>query len=596
MNLTCRIDFGGSSYRWLFLELISSSSDYKWSRIDRKGFLCLNSRTVPKLPKDLPAKRKIHYWGVESDGDIRRILDGAPESMPPNLIFIARIQKENLYGFSTGILDRANVLFLLDYVPKSIEERHHAFNLFHKSLLLRRIGFVLYYYDIVLEMLTTLGNLPAKPPAIVDSLGLRALCYQFGVLRDRILRKVDFWHKRSIKRARSNAAQAPFRSLKECRHAVITGWYGTETAGDKAILLEIIHVLRGRAPGIRISITSIVPGLSRLTNLECGIDAKILDLRNLDYRRLQTVDLVVFGGGPMMDSSQLMYIETLFAWARSRRVSTLAFGCGVGPLKTKTGAQRVKSILANTDRAFFRDRRSAELAQELGFAGDARHACDPAMRYVNRWLANRQPIGFDEGGGDRLVTLLRAQTTEYSANAGDQTDRMLTEVSDFLLKYLSDNAENSVEMLPMHTFWFGNDDRDYMRMIANRVEGGDKFEQCLESLSLDKLLQHLSKASLGLPMRYHGHVFMLAMSIPIISINYTGAGGKVFNLIERFDLLNYSVALSDNLTPGVLEQRLVKLQSEIGLVRQKIRQQMSIDLANLESVYDELFESSEINA
>lgn len=589
MNLARAIDFGGGRYRRLFRDLISGPSDGEWSRTDWGGLLCLNSRKISELPKDLPAGRKVHYCGVESDDDIRRALAGVPDGTAADLIFVARIRPENLYDFGTGILDRANVLFVLDYVPDSVEERHHAFNLFHKSLLLRRIGAVLYYYHRVVEMLTMSGELPATPPAIVESLGFEALLYQFGVLRDRVWQKFDLWHKQSVKRARANAPKAPTKALQECRHAVITGWYGTETAGDKAILLEIIHVLRERAPGIRISVTSIVPGLSLLTNLECDIDAEILELRCLDYGRLSSVDLVVFGGGPMMDSSQLKYIETLFGWARRRGVATMAFGCGVGPLKTKAGTQRVKSILANTDQAFFRDRRSAELALELGFAGKARHACDPAMRFVSRWSKDKRRSESDADSGGRMVTLLRAQTTEYSASAGDETDRLQAEVSGFISEYLSDNAGNSVQMLPMHTFWFGNDDRDYMRIVANGVAGEGTPEECRESPSLDMLLRGISEAAVGLPMRFHGHVFMLALNIPFISINYTGAGGKVFNLIKRFGLLDYSVALIDGFEPGTLHRRMDKLKAEVDIVRQRMRVQLGADLAKLESIYDELF-------
>ena len=556
-----------------------------------RGFHRVDAKKVSKegcRSRDLVGKLAL-VDGVDSDSNISTLLEGLNGRFDEGVLFVVRLRSDNLYSFSTSILDRANVLFVLDYVPTSVEERHHTFNLFHKSLLLRRIGALLYYYHQVVEMLTMSGELPATPPAIVDSLGIKAFLYQFGVLRDRVWQKFDLWHKQSIKRARDNAPKAPTKLLKDCRHAVITGWYGTETAGDKAILLEIIHVLRERAPGIRISITSIVPGLSRLTNLECDIDAEILELRCLDYGRLSSLDLVVFGGGPMMDSSQLKYIETLFGWARRRGVATMAFGCGVGPLKTKAGTQRVKSILTNTDQAFFRDRRSAELAVELGFAGNALHACDPAMGFVSRWSKDKRRSESDADSAGRMVTLLRAQTTEYSASASDETDRLQAEVSAFIGEYLSDNIGNSVQMLPMHTFWFGNDDRDYMRIVANGIPGEGTPEQYRESPSLEMLLQRISDAAVGLPMRFHGHIFLLALNIPFVSINYTGADGKVFNLIERYELLDYSVDLSHEYEPKTLCRRLKKLQENDDAVRRKMQNQLSYDLVRLRSIYTKLF-------
>ncbi len=588
MKLSRAIDFRAGSYRRVFQDLLSGAEGEDWCRVERRGLLCLNHRTLPEFPADIPAGQRVHYCGVESDEAIRRVFAKANARASVDIVFVARIDQENLYRFGTSMLDLATVLFILDYVPKTVEDRNHAFNLFHKSLLLRRIGSLLHYYDRVVEMLTAVGPLPASPPDLLDSLGSKSLLYQCGVLRERIWRKYDLWYRHSKRRASANAPKSQRKSLKDCQRALITGWYGTETAGDKAILQELIHVLREKTPGIKISITSIVPGLSRLTNLEIGLDADVLDLRSLDYRKLGSVELVVFGGGPLMDSSALKYIEILFAWARRRGLATLVFGCGVGPLKTDLGIARVKSILRNTDHAFFRDERSADMARELGFCGPKLYACDPAMRYVVRWR-DRQAAAPADHTREQLVTLLRAQTNEYSARAGTETDRLRDEVLRFIRSFLNGNAEREVVMLPMHTFWLGNDDRDYISRIVGRIPQEMRLKACKETLLLDGLLERISKARWGLPMRFHGHVFMLALNIPFVSIDYTGAGGKVGNLIEHYGLADYSVSVVDASLSGEIRQRWKDIRTHADEIQVRVREQLEKDLLGLEKTYRQLF-------
>ena len=585
------IEFAGSKLKATLRSLLAKASEPDDDGRDCENVpLILRSSLIPAgFTVVFGARERTLFHGISSEEDINRALAEGGDKCRGASLFLVRLTRENLHGFRTGLLDRADVLFVLDYVPTSVEERHHAFGLFHKSLSLRRTGAFLFYYNRVIEMLTTCGELPAAPPCLLEHLGVHGLFYQCGVLRDRVWQRFDLWHNRSRRRARSCAPRIAAGKLNSCRHAVITGWYGTETAGDKAILLEVIHVLRERLPGIRISITSIVPGLSRLTNLECGIDAGILELRDLDYGQLESVDLVVFGGGPMMDSSQLKYIETLFEWARRRGAVTMAFGCGVGPLKSDAGRRRVRSILANTDHAFFRDERSAALARELGFAGELRHACDPALRYVRRWREENRCGKSDGASGDKMVTLLRAQTMEYSSSAGEEADWVRSGASGFIREYLAGKPARTVQMLPMHTFWFGNDDRDYTRLVGDGVLGEGRPELVLESPSLEMLLQSISEAAVGLPMRFHGHIFLLALEIPFVSINYTGPGGKVFNLIERYGMLEYSVNVNEKFSAETLRRRLEKLQRDVESVRQRTRSQLARDLAKLESIYDELF-------
>lgn len=581
------IDLTTADYRRAFERALDPRTGAAWTRIEGDRVVCLNGRTVRDLPDGLPPGKQIFHWGVESDEEIRGL---AQRHEGRAVTYVARIGRDNLYRFGTATLDRARVLFVLDYVPRTLEERFHAFNLFHKALMLRRNGFALFYQHRVVELLTSVGELPAEPPGLVESLGAKSIAYQLRVFRERVWNRLDLWHRLSRIRARWDTLgrrRTP-KKLDDCRDVLVTGWYGTETAGDKAILLEVVHALRENHPDTRLSITSIVPGLSRLTNLETGLDAEVLELRSLSYRRLKTVDLVVFGGGPLMDSSQLKYIATLFEWARRRGVATLVFGCGVGPLRTEAGTERVGTILRAAGHGFFRDERSAAKALELGFAGPGLHACDPALRYVHRWKLEN-PEGGHPPAGERLVALLRAQTSEYSPTAGADSDDLTRAFAGFVQAFQERRPAAAVEMLPMHTFWFGNDDRDYAESVPLPPEAESRVTRERKTLTLNMLLRRISGARWGLPMRYHGHVFLLGLEIPFVSLDYTGGQGKVRNLVERYGLGDYSLDTGGQITAEALMQRWSAVEERYDVLHRQIASRLAADLRQLETVYRQLW-------
>jgi polysaccharide pyruvyl transferase WcaK-like protein len=583
------LDFQAATYRRFFKEISGRAEENRWREVRCGSTLFIRMATFRQIHESQVALKRVHYYGVESSGEIQRLLQ--QENVSPSIerIFVARIRRENLYRFGVEILDRATVLFILDYVPQTLEERLHIFNLFHKSLLLRRTGSFLLYYSRVIDVLTTDGPLPDVPPDPSDSLGANSFFYQLGVLRDRVLSKLDLHYNVSIRTSFKKSPRGQAKDIKDCRNVLITGWYGTETAGDKAILQELVDVLRERLPGIKISITSVVPDLSRLTNLELALEAKIFELRNLDYHQLRSVDLVVFGGGPLMDSSQLKYIEGLFAWAYRHGLATLIFGCGIGPLKTQLGVKGAKSILRNTRYAFFRDEGSAELAEELGFRGPKLYACDPALRYVVRWRRRTQTAKV--GPQERLIALLRAQTREYSNNADSEATKLAKDLSDFFAKYLRESDIREIILLPMHFFWLGNDDREYIRTIREMMPGESHISAIREPLLLEDLLERISNADWGLPMRFHGHIFMLALGIPFVSINYTGTEGKISSLIRRYELEECSVNLANGVSYEDFQARWKSVVARVSLIRERMQMHVNEDLERLEETYDRLFKT-----
>ncbi|MFN3695458.1 MAG: polysaccharide pyruvyl transferase family protein, partial [Ignavibacterium sp.] len=203
--------------------------------------------------------------------------------------------------------------------------------------------------------------------------------YLISVVKNKVEFKI--WVNRKSISSFSLIRPAKSNTPDQWSSAIITGWYGTETAGDKAILAELVHILKLYNPNIKLYITSIDAAVSVQTNLELEMaDVTIIMLR--DAKALQiikNVDAIIFGGGPLMDSSQLKYIRDLFLEAGKTGIARIIFGCGVGPIHTDAALKYIREILTNTTSGFFRDIESAEYAKTIVPGLNLPVACDPAV-------------------------------------------------------------------------------------------------------------------------------------------------------------------------------------------------------------------------
>ena len=88
---------------------------------------------------------------------------------------------------------------------------------------------------------------------------------------------------------------------QEPKHILICGWYGTETLGDKAILGGIVNSLRDALGDFSLYVASLEPYVTRLTVRQMPeLKGTIVYAVEEAIRRVKEMDLVLFGGGPLM--------------------------------------------------------------------------------------------------------------------------------------------------------------------------------------------------------------------------------------------------------------------------------------------------------
>lgn len=365
----------------------------------------------------------------------------------------------------------------------------------------------------------------------------------------------DIYKKKRDRRILSAMVQRKERSditkpniiwCKEWKKILVTGWYGTETTGDKAILGEVIYFIKKHFPKSEIQITTLDEKISYQTNLEleeCK-DIKIIDInKSIKPSFLKDFDALIMGGGPLMETDAMKYILNIFAEGSRKNKSCIIFGCGIGPLHSLEMKEITSRILGYTTAGFFRDKESFEYAKNIFPEHNFYYGCDPALGYLKRWTEKNKKQS-KENNQLIISTFFRANTREFfpdleKRKLEDENFLFASKISS-VLKTICKNNNAKVSMLPMNCHWIGGDDRTINRMVFSLLENNDFVELKRKYIPINEILQDLSNSDIAVAMRYHSHLFCLALGIPFISIDYSGEKGKVYNLLKRINYTEFS--------------------------------------------------------
>lgn len=333
------------------------------------------------------------------------------------------------------------------------------------------------------------------------------------------------------------------------RKVLICGWYGTETLGDKAILGGVIHSIRASLGDFELHLVSLDEVyVSQMTVLQmvelqgCTLHP-VADATNL----ASSMDLVVFGGGPLMAINSLAEMVMIFQKAVEARVPTLIAGCGVGPLGAPYYNEAIRSLLLHASYRIYRDPRSMQLAKSLGI--DTTHdkvAEDPAFTWLETCLSVSNPSVAPQVPSricPKLLLGLRdwpyfQYAPELSPLKAEQLKQRFEKEVIAALELLLDRYPGlKVIPFPMCTNHIGGDDRWFYR---NLFRGCHNLQEALDLTFLGAELSPIDavnifkSASVAMTMRFHSLVFALATGIPTVAVDYTAGRGKVNSLAEKY--------------------------------------------------------------
>lgn len=354
---------------------------------------------------------------------------------------------------------------------------------------------------------------------VIDSLHERRFRHSFSI-------------ETILKYSRATPSGEPKRiKQKQCSKILIVGWYGTETAGDKAIISQIIMRHRDIQPDCSIEIASLYPFITHRTIKELNLN-NVSVVKTFSPAYLEScrqADVVIMGGGPLMGIESLGFILAAFVEARKHGIPTLIDGCGIGPLYEERHKTAVKEILRLSTEIRLRDHTSLKWVQKSTGRADAYVTGDPAIGFVKMWIEEKQGLTQVTPNG-YFACFFREITEEY---AGTLKPHEFTEFKQHfednlgsMVHYISRQTGLKPFLAPMHTFVIGGDDRQFARQFRNKYFQNEDMEILERIYSPQDILSLICSSPFNLCMRFHSVLFSETLNVPYLAIDYTG-GGKI---------------------------------------------------------------------
>lgn len=339
--------------------------------------------------------------------------------------------------------------------------------------------------------------------------------------------------------------KVPLPRINQTRTIFITGWYGTETTGDKAILGAIMDSYEEKFPGVKFIISSIHPFVTQRTLKELNKEAKVIPTQSFEFfKASKTADEVVMGGGPLMGIKALNIPIAAFMIAKEARKKTTIFGCGIGPFRSNYFKAKIQQLLNLSDEIILRDQDSGQLAKSLTKREDIIVAEDPAKEYVKK---RHLEIGV-VSKKNILACFLREWTQEYQGGlTNEEFDSIKNSFEENLakeIKIICKEFNLRPHFYSMHTFCVGGDDRIFHRKFTKKYfQGLDYYIENSPS-SVDQIIKAMQSSSINICMRFHSVLFAQTLGVNFIPIDYT-QGGKIKGFLKDKNLLHRMIKLED---------------------------------------------------
>ncbi|HUG11245.1 MAG TPA: polysaccharide pyruvyl transferase family protein [Opitutaceae bacterium] len=325
----------------------------------------------------------------------------------------------------------------------------------------------------------------------------------------------------------AEAPEAPFdpATMKEI---LLAGWYGTETAGDIAIIRGIIAEYLRANPALKFRVLSLHPFYTRCTVAdwpeELRSRVQVTDYRSKDaWKAAEECGAIVMAGGPLMDIHETGMILCLFKRFADRGMPRVIEGCGVGPLHRDDFRWNVCRIARLATRITVRDSASRDALRLFGIRKAIEVRSDPATTFLRE-------LGIKHHGSDGKVVrcFLRELTSEYpqSLTPEQATGNLLT----LLHRLLEWYPAHRIELWAMHHFPVGMDDRQFAREVVRRI-GNPRLSCVWEPRTPTEIAEAMAAAEFCVCMRFHSCVFASEVGVPFLAVDYT-AGGKINGMLE----------------------------------------------------------------
>lgn len=338
---------------------------------------------------------------------------------------------------------------------------------------------------------------------------------------------------------------------KDAIHEIlILGAYGGEHVGDAGILGGVIIRSKQRYPNLKkVTVSTFrkdrterwLNALDLPVAVECLVDKEVIN------KHLQ-VDLIVYGGGPLMELP-LHLLNHLYVATKSnlKKIPFSLEGVGVGPIKTKISRYLIGRLFDLSSYSRVRTRKAKSDVYEM-YGKNVELETDPAFDYlatrsfltkVSKRELNSFEQMIDKKSAKKLVAInLRPLWSKYSfgrdINIENVEKKYITNLAK-ACKGISEKENVEFIFFAMNADQFGMSDfLTANKLKAQMIKEGVLLNIWKEEPGIDGLILLLNQVDCVISMRFHGCIFALSQRINnVISIDYQiGRDGKVSDIMD----------------------------------------------------------------
>jgi len=333
----------------------------------------------------------------------------------------------------------------------------------------------------------------------------------------------------------------------------IIGWYGTETIGDRAILAGLFSFFSKVFDNFEIKLGSLYPFLSERTiNEDCFYWQSILkkevkiEIFNSKIskelnRAIKNSEIVIIGGGPLMDIEPMYMLEYGFKKAKKFRKKTAILGCGIGPLFRREYKKCLLNIIKFSDLIILRDIFSRNNLIEI--YKEFNQDFNDKQIYTGLDLATQCCLDYASlrkdkiSKNDYIAINLRKYPKEY-LRIGNEV-KINDNLSFFIESIAKTYKEKLIKLIPMHYFHIGGDDREFLNEIKFNYNLKNIYVQN-KTLTLFETMQIYQNALFCIGMRFHSILFQTMLNGKNFILDYADPKrGKISGFIDEIDNQNF---------------------------------------------------------
>lgn len=323
----------------------------------------------------------------------------------------------------------------------------------------------------------------------------------------------------------------------------IIGWYGTETIGDRAILAGLLSVFADILDNFSITIGSLFTNFTERTILEDESfyreisENKISTISIFDSlnqkalkKNIKRSDLLIIGGGPLMDIIQMHMLVYAFQYAKKKKIKTAVLGSGWGPLNNQEFRSAALSILQKSDLTVFRDSTSLDECNKHITNIDIKHpllsSIDPAF-FCAYYFKKKHP----PKDGKYIAVNFRDVSLDQYGGHEEENEKLFIDI----LENLS-NLSLPIHLIPMHSFHIGGDDRSLLNRLYFKAKNNDIIVHN-NPPTLVEVMDLYMNADICVGMRFHSIVLQTILNGKNFILDYTDPQtGKIISMMREIGM------------------------------------------------------------